>query len=303
MPNKQISKLLRDPLIHFLIIGVGVFVLLDWFRPDTQSDSSKTLNIRDSDLLGFMQYREQNFDVEFYQRKLANLSSAEHKQLVSEFAEQEVLHREALRLGLDQGDPTIKRRTIQRMKYMLENFSAEVEPLSRKQIEKYFIAHQEDYRNPATISFSHLFYSADISKNTIPGRDGWEAAEIRARDARRQIKQESTASSDHFPYHFNYADKTEEQIARHFGKEFAEQLFSNVTSEPLTEEEEFREGFKSAYGYHLVSIKKYTPAFTAEFTSIFERIEKDANTAAYREAQRAAVKSLVDQYQVNLIKG
>ena len=302
MLGNSFAKLLKDPLLHFLIIGMGVFITLDWLRPDTRSENARVLTIDKTALIGFMQYRDQKFDQKLYAQKLASLSAAEHNRLVNEFTEQEVLHREALRLGLDQGDAVIKRRTIQRMKYMLENFIPQHEPLSEDQIRDYFEAHKNDYRQPAKISFTHLYYSADDRNSGVTGKDRWTVAETRSQHALQQLKQGQTPDSDYFPYHRNYADKSKDQIARHFGKEFAEQLIASIVTMPVSDTSQWREGFRSAYGYHLISIKKYTPAVTPEFEAIFSKLETDANQAAYKESQRVAVLSLIEQYEIKIVQ-
>ncbi len=51
------KKILRDPLVHFLVLGLGLFVLFDLVASDDATYDSKVINVDLDALLTFVQYR------------------------------------------------------------------------------------------------------------------------------------------------------------------------------------------------------------------------------------------------------
>jgi hypothetical protein len=51
------KKMLGDPLVHFLALGLGVFVLFDLVASDDAAYDSRVINVDRDSLLTFVQYR------------------------------------------------------------------------------------------------------------------------------------------------------------------------------------------------------------------------------------------------------
>ena len=55
-------KLIREPLVHFLVIGLGLFVLYDFVAPEDANLDSKTIVVDRDALLTFVQFRSKAFN-------------------------------------------------------------------------------------------------------------------------------------------------------------------------------------------------------------------------------------------------
>ena len=56
------KKLLTEPLLHFLLLGVGLFVLFEFAAGDEASYDENVIVVDRSTLLTFVQFRAREFD-------------------------------------------------------------------------------------------------------------------------------------------------------------------------------------------------------------------------------------------------
>ena len=56
------KKILKGPLVHFLALGLGLFVLFDLVASDEAAYDSKVINVDRDALLTFVQYRARAFE-------------------------------------------------------------------------------------------------------------------------------------------------------------------------------------------------------------------------------------------------
>lgn len=110
------TKLLKEPLLHFLLIGVGLFVLFSQLNSGDEANDTQKIIITKSKI-------EVLVDT-FVADKGKTPTNKEIQKLVEDDIEKEVLYREALAIGLDKGDMIIRHRLAQKMKYLFEDDSA-----------------------------------------------------------------------------------------------------------------------------------------------------------------------------------
>jgi len=132
-------------------------------------------------LLGFiiyfiditMNYDEESKDIYVSDQELDGLFSAWNSQtgrppneqeaisIINDFIEEEILYREALRLGLDQNDRIIKRRLAQKISFLKQETNKEEPKVN--QLIAFYEANKNKYFVPTTYSFTHYYFSK--SKN------------------------------------------------------------------------------------------------------------------------------------------
>lgn len=56
------TKLFKEPLVHFLALGLGLFVLFEIVADDEAAYDSKVINVDRDALLTFVQYRSRAFE-------------------------------------------------------------------------------------------------------------------------------------------------------------------------------------------------------------------------------------------------
>jgi hypothetical protein len=250
------SRLLREPLLHFLAAGAFIFVAYALFGGGR--DDTHTITVSDGQI-GRLQ---QVFAAQWRREPTVD----ELNGLVESYIEEEILYREALALGLDKDDTIVRRRLAQKMQFLIEDTAAPSEP-TEADLEAYFDAHKDDFQLPVVLSFTHVYFSADRRTDA----EG---------DARAQLAQlagldRAPDHGDAFMLRYAYADVTQGEIARLFGREFATALFA------LPEGTDWQGPIRSGYGFHLVRIASKTTPPPPTFAGA-----RDGVLAAYLDAER-----------------
>src|SRR5262245_3897697 len=113
------KRLLREPLLHFLFLGGILFA--------AHALLNRSPKVESSDLIvsgAQIEYLAARF-MQFHQRAPAQ---DELKGLIDQYVREEVLAREALKLGLDRDDAVIRRRLQQKMEFIVTDFASIDEP-------------------------------------------------------------------------------------------------------------------------------------------------------------------------------
>lgn len=110
--QNMFSKLLKEPLLHFLLIGAGLFFLFSQLNSDEQADNREKIVVTKSKV-------EVLIDT-FVEANGTMPTQQEIQKLVEDDIHKEVLYREALAIGLDKDDMVIRHRLAQKMKYLFE---------------------------------------------------------------------------------------------------------------------------------------------------------------------------------------
>jgi hypothetical protein len=113
--------LLREPLVHFLLIGLLLFAVYGYMHrgPDGVESSDQIILTLD-DL--------RQIEIAFTAQWQRPPTSEEMGALIDSRIREEVLYREALALGLDKEDSIVKRRMSQKMDFLAEDLSDLREP-------------------------------------------------------------------------------------------------------------------------------------------------------------------------------
>ena len=105
----MLKDILREPLLHFLLIGAALFILYGLLN-DEPLDTGQRIVITEADI---------DRQITLWERKWQRLpSEQELNGLVEAQIREEVLYREALAMGLDQDDTIIRRRMAQKVELM-----------------------------------------------------------------------------------------------------------------------------------------------------------------------------------------
>ena len=282
------KKLLRDPLLHFVILGLGLFLLYQLTGQQTEDD--EVLIDRDA-LLRHLQYQSVAFDRAQFELFLDDMSARETADLIVEAAREEILYREALAMGLDRDDYIIRSRLVQKLRYLAEGFASDAAGLSEEDVQAYFEANRDNYELDPYITLTHVFFNAE--------RRGWDEARTLAEAKLRELNdgpvpfEESSAHGDRFPYFVNYIERPPQLVASHFGGEMSEALFQlpiDATS--------WRGPYESRFGTHLVLVTNQQPERMPDFDEVRERVAADAQAARDRALTDAAIDEIVSRYTI-----
>src|SRR5262245_21680490 len=109
------SKILREPLVHFLLLGAAIFVFYGAVSeaPVSAARDRITVTAGDVDQLRGLWERQ-------WQRPPTH---EELRGLIEQHVHEEVLYREALALGLDRDDDVVRRRLAQKFEFLTEDIA------------------------------------------------------------------------------------------------------------------------------------------------------------------------------------
>jgi peptidyl-prolyl cis-trans isomerase C len=280
--NSSMKQLLREPLLHFLLMGIVLFIAYQYLQP-ARSAAPAALEIQLS--VGDLE----QLAVLFQSQWQRDPTTEEFGRMVEQKVQAEVLYREALALGLDKNDEIVKRRMAQKMQFLAEDVAAAQEPTTGE-LKEWYARNTDKFAMPKRVSFRHFYFSPD--RRGIHVRE--DAAALLAQLAGQpQSVALPEASADPFMFQEYYRDRATDYLGKEFGPQFAlavEKLPTGSWQGPI----------ESGFGWHLVFVDTAIPGRVPEF----EEIEPDVKTAWLAEqkvlAWDKAYKEMRAKYNVLL---
>jgi len=289
------NSLLQQPLLHFLAAGVLIFAayqISDEAELETASDGMAIVVDRTA-LLNFMQYRAQAFRPDIFSEQLDAMSEAERERLVADFVREEALHREALAMGMDQGDYIIRQRLVQKVEFLLENMVNQALVPDEEVITAWYNVHRDDYRVDAVYTFTHIFFDAD---ERGPEQARQDAANLLGTPQLAEAGfNDASGFGDRYPFLQNYVERTRDFVVNNFTPAFVDALDAVEPSNAS-----WYGPFESRYGWHLVMLRQRSEPYLPDLDSIRERVMDDWRYEAVLESRRDAEQQVIDQYEVQV---
>ena len=274
------KKLFKEPLLHFLIIGLAMFIIFDLLNDDiTNNDKEILVTQSQADLL-FFQWATQNGRPP---------SQQERDGLINHFVHQEILYREAIALGLEQNDAIIRRRLAQKMKYLFDDLIPVPEPTD-DELRAYIKENPDQFMQARTLSFTHVYINTD---------DGLDAATIRANELLGRLRAGEAipeGSGDRLLLPTRYTQVNEREIKSALGEIFARDIFT-------LPQHQWVGPIPSGYGIHLVKLMDATPDTIAPFDAIREDALKEWRYEEEKLLQDSFMKGLQEKYLVTIESG
>lgn len=282
-------RLRREPLLLFLVVGVLLFAAHRLFSAATGIDNPRVIDIDRASVLRFTQFRSKVFDEAGAAQAWAAMPAAERKATIDQLAREEALYREAVAWGLDRDDYVIRRRLVQSLEFAVADEGGTPPRLDEAQLRRFYADHPELYRDGATISFTHIFFSKD--------KGGIAAADARARAALAGAGSRDgdlSGMGDRFLYFPNYARQGPDMIRGHFGEDMAKALFA------LKPGAAWQGPIRSDHGVHLVRLLARNPGGVPPFEAVRALVARDAALAERKRIQDEAIARIVGSYRVRL---
>ena len=275
VPPDRMPRWLRDPLVAFVLLGIGVFALDGWLAG---SETARPVIEITPDEVERLRAR-------WIAQWGGEPTESELQTLIDQAVDEEILYREAQRLGLDRDDAIVRRRLAQKLTFILED-AGETGPPSLAEVEEYYAQHAERYRRPGRTTFDHMFLSGD--RRTDPAGDaGALLRDLRVDDDGWQ------RLGDPFMLARTYADRSDREIAGLFGKAFADAVAERPAGD-------WNGPVESTYGMHLVRVNGRTPSRAPALAEVRNRVIADLREDRRRERSLAAYQELRDAYRVRL---
>jgi len=256
----MLSRLLREPLLHFLLLGGVLFLIFG--RGGSRPPAGAEIVVTAADI--------QRIAAGFSATWQRPPSENELQGAINDYIREEVLYRTGLSLGLDKDDTIVRRRIRQKMDFVLEDT---VGTPDDAELRAFFDAHADKFRVEPRISFRQVFLSL---KRSNP-----EAEALLPQLIASGPNVEGAGDPLLLPETFGLTPLS--QIDAQFGEGIASELSKVAPGHwagPL----------KSAYGFHLILVKAIEPSRLPPFDEVRDAVQRE-----WFAARRAAV--LDQQYQ------
>ena len=271
---------LREPLVHFLLTGGVLFVLSALFGQSFGVGGNGNRIEVTADRI--QQLRET-----WTRQRGAPPTERELDRLIEDFIREEVLYREAIASGLDQGDTIVRRRLAQKVEFLAQSVASTVEP-SEAELQAFFDDDPERYRVPEQVSFSHVYFS---------GSNRGAGAEAAARGALARLASgavpaaEAAQLGDRFMLQYEYPPQSRDQVRDLFGPRFAGRLFELPV-------DEWSGPVLSSYGMHVVRIRQRIPSRLPGLDEVRGRVLLDLNERRLRSAADTYYETLRRRFEI-----
>ena len=245
------KKLFREPLAHFLLMGLGLFLL--YGLVNKSQDDSETIIIDNHDLNNIIASWEMQW------KRLP--TDGELKNLIQQNIKQEIFYQEALKMNLDHNDEIIKRRLAQKMQFLSNDLASINEP-TKEELEKYYDRHFENYLRPYVFSFYQIVFSPDNRENAE------QDAEIMMSQLSDDSFEEIKTKGDRLPFPFFFENTDADELNRQLGINFSESLEHLETDSWIGP-------VQSGFGYHLIYLTERTGPQIPDFENVKDDLLQD----------------------------
>ena len=113
------KKLIREPFIHFLLLGAAIFLAYHFLSARADNQPGKIV-ITQGDITSMV--------IGFSRTWQRPPTREELDGLIRDRVREEVYYREAVAMGLDRDDPVIRRRLQQKLQFVTDDVAAPAEP-------------------------------------------------------------------------------------------------------------------------------------------------------------------------------
>ncbi len=271
------NRLLREPLVHFLLLGGALFALLSLGdRGETRAGD---------DQIVVTAGHVETLVVTFTRTWQRPPTPDELKGLIDAFIEEEILNREALRLGMEREDTVIRRRLKQKMEFLYEDFAATATP-TEEELREFYQRNVDAYRAAPRLTFRHVF----LSERRGDDLD----ADARAVLAELRAGADPDAAGDATLLPRRFEDEPLRTIASQLGADFAQRL------DEVDEIGVWHGPIGSPYGTHLVLVTERRAGAARTLEEVRPAVERDLVFERRQRTKQAMLDGLLERYEVTI---
>jgi hypothetical protein len=267
-------RFLKDPLVHFLVIGACLFAISAWRGESVRAGRERIVVTAEQvtqarDAAALLQGRPP--------------TAAELAELIEPAVRDEVLYREALALGLDDNDDEVRRRLIEKMSYLTQDL-ADPAPTSEADLRTFYEAFPDRFAVPELVSFDQVFFSPSTRGPAL-------ASDAEAGLAALRAGRPAIEVGDRTPLRDAYDGAPHQQVSVLFGAALADALFTLPPGD-------WSGPFESDFGLHLVRLRSRSERRLPSFDEIRDAVAAEFAAERRREANEAAYRRMRDQYDI-----
>jgi len=271
------KRILRDPLLHFLLIGAALFLVFALVKGPAGNEENRIVITG-----GDIEYLQANFTRTWQRQPTEN----ELQGLIEDKIRDEISFREAVAMGLDQDDAVIRRRLRMKMELLVEDIANLSSPTD-EELQTYLDDHMDSFRQEPQVSFKQVYLNSD-KRGTGVG----EAA-------RKMLAELVKAGPGADPEIYSDPNMLPNDFSLSYISDF-EKLFGGSFARDLLQVEpgKWDGPVWSSYGLHLVFVWDRIEGRDPELGEVREEVEREWTAQRRREFKDETYKKLRQRYTV-----
>jgi hypothetical protein len=272
-----LKPLLREPLLHFLVLGAILFGLFGMIgKKDAEAPTKVVISAA----------RIATLADGFARTWRRSPTEQELHGLVEEYIRDEIFYREGRAAGLDRDDFVIRRRVRQKMEFLAEDMAV-AEP-SDEQLAAYLASNPERFRTEDRLTFRHVFLSATRRGSALDD----DARRIADTLSRTGPPVDMATIGDPFLLGDEFREMAQSDVARTFGEDFAKRLSAVAPGRW------HRQPIPSSFGLHFVFVDKRTQGTLPPLDAVREAVRQEWLNARRIEAEQKLYQNLRERYEI-----
>jgi hypothetical protein len=271
----HIRKLLGEPMLHFLLIGIALFGAYRWVSPGDSGGRRIVIT----------QGVVDDLVTQHVAARGREPSTTELNHLIESYVRDEILYREGVRLGLERDDIVVKRRVRQKIEMIAEEDASTGAPTDAD-LSAYLTANQARFVQPAILTFEQVFLGQPTS-----GYGVVHAVAVTREALRSGNDPEKLGKPTLLPYRMTLTPA--DLVARDFGAFFAAALEKLPVGEWVGP-------IDSSFGAHYVRVSDRTPAAAPQLAAVRDHVVREWENERRQRARHDAYTKMRGDYQVSI---
>jgi hypothetical protein len=266
------ARLLREPLLHFMILGGLVFLLYGAVsEPGAAPRDTIVIDPERRERLA------QGFEAVWGRAP----TDDELRAIVDEFIREEVYYREALSLGLDRDDTVIRQRLRQKMEFLTDTGVDLLTPVAGE-LEAYLTANDQAFRSVSRVAFEQVYLGVSPSPERI-------AESLRILRSGAPDEMPAVGERTLLPAQLSLSPP--DAVDGVFGEGF----FAQLANLPV---EAWSGPVESGYGVHVVRILRSVPGRLPTLEEAHDAVLREWKASRAAELREQLFERLRDRYVV-----
>ena len=272
------SKWLKEPLIHFLLLGGIIFFAYDWLAGKGSAP----------DEIFISRGQQENLLNTFSRTWQRPPTAQEFQGLLKDYLRLEIAYRESKKMGLDQDDIVIRRRLRQKLELLAEDVASLVAP-TEEQLQAYLNNNVEDFMVEPRLTLRQVYFSSDRRGDAVEQ----DALELLQRITTDGPEGNFEDFGDPLPLPPELNNLREGEIARLFGTIFTDGLRGLETGR-------WTGPVESGFGLHLVFIQQREEGRVPELEEVREAVQRDWLSKRRTESVDGLYERLAENYSIDI---
>jgi hypothetical protein len=271
----HIRKLLGEPMLHFVLIGIALFGAYRWVSPRDSGGQRIVIT----------QGVVDDLVTQHVAARGREPSTTELNHLIESYVRDEILYREGVKLGLERDDVVVKRRVRQKIELIAEEDASTRAPTDAD-LSSYLTANQARFVQPAILTFEQVFLGQPTSDSGVV-----HAVALTREGLRSGADPEKLGKPTLLPYRMTLTPA--DLVARDFGASFAAALERVPVGEWVGP-------IDSSFGAHYVRVLDRTPAVAPQLTAVRDQVVREWENERRQRARNDAYTKMRGEYQVSI---